>query len=102
ERVTQSITAKPLARSTAKTFARVAELLAPTDPDRAERVAHSITSGWDTDQFKISALARVARALAVTAPDRSARLIADVERIAESTTHEGLRVGALTDIAQAL
>ena len=45
----------------------VARALAATDPDRAERIAQSITD----ESRKASALADVARALAATDPDRA-------------------------------
>ena len=50
----------------ASALASIAEALAATDPDRAERIAQSITD----DSSKARALARIAGALAATDPDR--------------------------------
>jgi pimeloyl-ACP methyl ester carboxylesterase len=65
----------------------VAGALAATDPDRALRVAQSITD----ESSKATALAAVAGALAATHPDRAARLLSDAERIAQSITTDPRR-----------
>ena len=54
----------------------VTKALAATDPDRAERIARSITTGYE----KTSALTGVAEALAAAEPDRAAWLFRDAER----------------------
>ena len=63
--------------------------LAASDPDRAERIAQSIT----TKDGKADALAAVAEALAASDPDRA-------ERIAQSITDEFFKAMALASIAQ--
>jgi hypothetical protein len=73
----------------AQALAGVAQALAATDPDRAERTAQSIT---DANQ-KAQALAGVAQALADTSPDRA-------ENIVKSITNESLKAQALTRIAR--
>jgi hypothetical protein len=76
--------AKGMAQSTTsgsfrvRELATVAEALAATDPDRAERSAQSIPGKAP----KASALTVVAGALAATDPDGAARLRADAESIA--------------------
>ena len=82
----------------ARALAAVAEALAATDPDRAERIAQSITR----EKEKALALTAVAKALAATDPDRAARLIADAERSAQSITDEYGKAIALTAVAEAL
>ncbi len=64
--------------------------MAATDPDRAERIAQSITS----KDSKASALASVAGAMAATDPDRA-------ERLAQSVTLGFAKVSALVKIAEA-
>ena len=74
----------------ASALSRVAEALAATDPDRAERIANSITD----ESSKASALSGVAEALAATDPDRAGWLLADAERIADSITPSPEGIGA--------
>ena len=75
----------------ASALADVATALTATDPDRAERVAKSITDMW----YKASALTAVATALTATDPDRA-------ERVARSITSDRSRVSALAGVATAL
>ena len=73
-----------------------------TDPDRAERIAQSVTGeGWDEANSPL-ALLDVAKALAVTDPGRAARLIGDAERTAQSITDEDASAIALAEVAEAL
>jgi hypothetical protein len=76
----------------------VAQALAATDPDRAERIANSVTD----ESSKAEALSSIAQALAATDPRRATQLFTDAERIANSITFEDLKALALSDIAQAL
>ena len=69
---------------------RHAGTLAATDPERAERIAQSITD----EPLKARALADIAKALAAADPDRA-------ERIAQSITNEFLKATALVRIAKA-
>jgi hypothetical protein len=65
--------------------------LVATDPDRAERIARSITD----ESGKARALGEVAKTLAATDPYRA-------ERIARSITDEPQKVLALSGIAETL
>jgi phage gpG-like protein len=69
----------------------VAAAVAATDPDRAERIAHSIT----VEYLRSSALSGVAVVVAATDPDRA-------ERIANSITSEYYKIQALIGIAGAV
>jgi hypothetical protein len=79
-------TSKPLK---AYLLASLAGKLATADPDRAERIAHSITD----KNTKARALASVAGMLATTDPDRG-------ERIAHSITDKSWMAGALARVAK--
>lgn len=68
------------------------------DPDRAVRLAHTITKNY----FKARALANIARALAATDPDRAARLIADAERLAQSITSKAEKDDVFASLANAV
>jgi hypothetical protein len=72
-------------------------VLAATDPDRAERIARSITKNRQA-----SALSDVAVVLAATDPDRAAQLLTDAEDMARSSTDQIWTVRALISIAAAL
>jgi len=72
-------------------LSRVAMALAATDPDRAERIAHSITS----HSARASTLGGLAKALAATYPDRAVRL-------AESIGYDVTQAWALCGVATAL
>jgi TIR domain len=78
----------------------IAEALAATDPDGAERIAHEITGAHS--KASVLVLSGVAAALAATDPDRAARLFTDAERIASSITPESWKASALSSIANAL
>ena len=78
------------------TLARVAQVLAALDWDRAERIARSITDGYS----QVLALARIGATVAATDLDHAARLIADAERIAQSITDHDLRALALARVAE--
>ena len=82
----------------AEVLARFAEVLAATDPDRAELIAQSVAGR----HRKAPALARVAVALAATDPDRAARLSADAEHVARSITVESAKEWALKEVGGAL
>ena len=89
-RIVHSITSD-FNKAEARALADIAGTLAATDPDRAERIAHSITS----DSAEARALADIAGTLAATHPDRA-------ERIAYSITSDSDKVRALADIAGTL
>ena len=71
--------------------------VAATDPDRAERIAQSIT----LETYKPMALVMVAEAVAATDPDQAARLAADAERIAQSIYFKDSEALALVMMAAA-
>ncbi|HZI76322.1 MAG TPA: TIR domain-containing protein, partial [Gemmatimonadales bacterium] len=96
-RIVHSITSD-FNKAEARALADIAGTLAAADPDRAERIARSITSYSD----KARALADIAGTLAATHPDHAARLLADAERIALSITSDSDKVRALADIAGTL
>ena len=72
-------------------LASLARAAAATDPDRAERIAQSITD----EHEKAVALASLARAAAATDPDRA-------ERIAQSITEQNSKTVTLARIAEAV
>ena len=76
----------------------VAKAVVATDPDRALRLARSITN----ESGRAHALADIARALAAADPDRAARVFDDAERLAQSMTDENPKARALAAIARAL
>jgi hypothetical protein len=82
-------------RARPATLARVAEALAATEPDHAERVAQAIT---EPDR-QARTLARVAQVVAAADPDRGARLTADAEHAARAITDESLKAVALDNVA---
>jgi Caspase domain len=69
--------ATELAKSRKEKALVVAQLLAATDPDRAERIAAALT-----DYDKVRVLPQIAHALAATDPDRAERISDQAERIA--------------------
>jgi len=81
-------------------FARrgVAEALASTDPDRALRIALSVTD----DFWRAWALLGLADKLASSDPIRMGQVLSTVERLAGSITHEGLRGSVLESLARTL
>jgi hypothetical protein len=127
-RIVHSITSD-FNKAEARALADIAGTLAATDPDRAERIAHSITSdsaearaladiagtlaathpdraeriaySITSDSDKVRALADIAGTLAATHPDHAARLLADAERIVLSITSDSDKVRALVKIAEA-
>jgi hypothetical protein len=72
-------------------------VLAAADPDRAERLAQSITS-----EMKACALAVAADAMAVTDPQQAARLSADAEHVAQSMADDRGKPVVLGFLAQIL
>ena len=87
----------------ASAVARVAEVVAATDPDRAGRLiadAERLALSISKDDWRVTALAGVAEVVAATDPDRAARLIADASRLAQSITDKGLRATALASVAE--
>lgn len=72
-----------------RSLPEIAKALAVTDPDRAERIARSLTD----KSSQTFTLAEIARALAATDPDRA-------ERIARSITDEGWQSVTLAEIAK--
>ena len=78
-------------RTRASALAAVAAALAATAPDRAERVAQSITD----ESSRAQALADLAMTLAATDPDRA-------ERVAQSIIVRRTRASALAAVAAAL
>ena len=87
ERIARSLTEGNRAR----VLAIVAEVLAATDPDRAERIARSITD----EAWQANALCSVTGALAAIDPDRA-------ERIARSITDEAWQANALCLVTEGL
>ena len=82
----------------ASALSGIAKAVAATDPDRAERIANSITNEF----WRAAGAGRVAAALAATDPDHAARLLADAERIANSITDASSKASALRGIAEAM
>lgn len=93
----------------------IAELLAPADPDHAERIARAITVDgagawtWDSegppviaDAVRAETLNGIAKALAPTDPDRAARLFADAERTARSIDDAPYKAATLSNMASTL
>jgi len=72
--------------------------VAAIDPDRAERIANSITD----EPKKAEALSSIAQALTTTDPDRAARLLAEAESIANSIIIETVKASALASIVRVL
>jgi hypothetical protein len=70
----------------------VAVVLAATDPDRAERLARSLSS---VNEPQHRALAEVAGVLAATDPDRA-------ERLARSIANADIKASALASVAQGM
>jgi TIR domain len=108
ERIARSVTSG-MKGSVAEHIAReqvlqgVAEALAASDPDRAERIARSMT----LDTKKASALSGVAKALAASDPGRAARLITEAERVIPTISVDDAfgdfsRERLVSDVAQAL
>ena len=75
------------------TLTSIVEVLATTDPERAERITQSITS----QLTKEDALSDVAGAMAVTDPDRAERIAQSIT----STTWATWKATALAAIAEA-
>jgi hypothetical protein len=102
ERIARAITINEFAKADA--LVEVVGPLAAIDPDRAEGIAKSISTGHvDDDRTRqASALAKVAETLAATDRRRAAQLIADAERIAKPINVVGLKSGALVNIAKAV
>jgi hypothetical protein len=73
----------------------VIEAMATIDPDRAERIAGSLTDEY----WKASALTSIAGTVAATDPDRAAHLATEAERIARSLTDTERTASALARIA---
>jgi hypothetical protein len=70
-----------------------------TDPDRAERIASSITD----ESAKAEALHKVAHVLAAaTDPGRAERLFTDAERTASSITNEYVKAAVSTPTPHSL
>jgi hypothetical protein len=70
-------------------LAKTAKTLAATDPDRAERMARSITAD---DQLRDGTLFRITERVAATDPDRA-------ERVARGIADDELRAQAMAGIA---
>ena len=86
-----SPTPSPTSTSKAAALSGVAKALAATDPDRAERIASSITD----ESSKAAALSDVAEALAATDPDRAERIARlHHRRVLEGSGAERRRGGA--------
>ena len=81
----------------AEALADVAGALAATDPDRAERIARSIT--YEYERSKAEALADIAAKLAATDPDRADRLGDEAELIIRSLSSKWSKGAALASIA---
>ena len=92
ERAAQSITDQEWK---AYALSQVAVALAATDPDRAERVALSITAPNKGSVAVAEALSEAAVVLAATDPDRA-------ERVAQSITGQKLKAYVLPQVAEAL
>jgi hypothetical protein len=82
----------------ASAFNHIARALAATDPDRAERMAQSITA----ELHKTYALICIASTVAATDPDRAARLFDDAERAAQSAHYGQWQAETLARIASAV
>jgi hypothetical protein len=99
ERAAQSITG--LARKKidkASTLAWMAPIMAVDDPDRAERIARSIT----VDHEYARALFAVAEEVAGNDPERANRLFSDAEHAAQSMDSGEKRAEALANMARAV
>ena len=80
----------------AAALARLAQAVASTDPDRAQRIAESIPN----EDGKAEALARLGQAAAVVDPDRAGRLTTAAEGVANSASPEWRRGKALAAVGQ--
>ena len=100
ERITLSITNE---FTKLDALSDIVKAVAATDPDRAETIAHTITSHIRPDlPFKALALSSIATAVTATDPGRAARLLADAERIAQTTPDTFWKAMALAATVEAL
>ena len=91
EVLAQSITGANSGRA----LGRVAEVVAGSDPDRAERILASIPDEWS----RACALARIAVGPAALDGERALRLVAEAELLARSISDAQTRISALACVA---